>query len=104
MIPPDQPLNFLREVRLSDSSGQPVSEEYIIPLNAKKRVLELLYPFEGIPALDQRLFDLHEGKEFLVADFKVVWENESNFLVSPYYYKSGGTVIDWMPAEGDEGE
>ena len=104
MIPPDQPLNFPREVRLTDLSGNPISEEYIIPLNAKKRVLELLYPFEGIPALDQRLFDLHEGKQFVVADFKVVWEHETNFLVSPYYYESGGTVIDWMPPEEDEDE
>jgi hypothetical protein len=22
-----------------------------------------------------------------------------NMLVSPYYYESGGSVIDWIPAE-----
>jgi len=99
----DELLKFPREIRLRDGQGQPTSEEYIIPLNAKKKVLEVLYPFATAPALEEERYDLHEGKKFSVADFKVVREHQMNLLVSPYYYGSGGSVIDWMPAHfGDE--
>ena len=78
-------------------------EEYIIPDDKKAEVLEALYIFEPVPSLDEVLFDLHEGKKFRVGDFRVTWERGQNFLVSPYYPSSGGSVIDWMPAEfGDE--
>jgi hypothetical protein len=40
--------------------------------------------------------DLHAGKKFLIKDFRVTWEHGMNYLVSPYYPESGGTVIDWM--------
>lgn len=99
MLPMDEPLKFPLEVRLRDARGRPVSEEYVIPLNAKKAVLHLLSPFVEKPELNEILFDLHEEKKFLVADFKVVRENGMNYLVSPYYYSSGGTVIDWVPAD-----
>ncbi len=94
-----EPLPFPREVRIRDDHGRPLSEEYIIPMNARKKVLELLYPFVEKPALDEELFDLHEGRKFLVADFKVVRENGLTLLVSPYYYLSGGSVIDWVPPD-----
>ena len=99
----DEILKFPREVRQRNGRGRPTSEEYIIPTSSKREVLKLLYPFSGIPALDEQRYDLHEGKRFSVADFKVVREDDMNYLVSPYYYESGGTVIDWMPANfGDE--
>jgi len=99
----DETLRFPREVRQRDGRGRPTSEEYIIPKNEKRKVLELLYPFPGIPALDEERFDLHEERKFKIAEFKVVREDDMNYLVSPYYYESGGTVIDWMPADfGDE--
>ena len=40
--------------------------------------------------------DLHSGKKFLIKDFRVTWEHGMNYLVSPFYPESGGTVIDWM--------
>jgi hypothetical protein len=40
--------------------------------------------------------DLHSGKKFLVKDFRVTWEYGMNYLVSPYYPESGGSVIDWV--------
>lgn len=95
----NEPLKFPCEVRVRDSRGRPISEEYIIPLNARKDVLELLYPFVEKPSLDEELFDIHEGKKFLVADFKVVREHGLTLLVSPYYYQSGGSVIDWVPPD-----
>jgi hypothetical protein len=36
---------------------------------------------------------------FIVKDFRVTWEHGMNYLVSPYYPESGGTVIDWMDEE-----
>jgi hypothetical protein len=95
----NEPLKFPREVRIRDGCGRPISEEYIIPMNAREEVLELLYPFVETPALDEVLFDIHEGRKFLVADFKVVREHGLTLLVSPYYYQSGGSVIDWVPPD-----
>ena len=74
-------------------------EEYIIPDEMRQAVLEALYLFDPIPDLDEERYDLHEGKLFRVRDYRVTWEGGQNWLVSPYYPESGGTVIDWMPAE-----
>ena len=38
--------------------------------------------------------DIHEDKIFRVKEFCVTREGKTNNLVSPYYFKSGGTVID----------
>lgn len=74
-------------------------EEYIIPDEDRARVLDELYPFEPVPGLNERMFDLHEEKEFLVREYRVVRGPEIDLLVSPYFPMSGGTVIDWMPAD-----
>lgn len=76
-----------------------VVEEYIIPDDKKREVLEQLYIFDPVPDLDDELFDLHEGKIFRVRDYRVTWEDGRNWLVSPYYPSSGGTIIDWLPPE-----
>jgi hypothetical protein len=74
-------------------------EEYIIPDTKKEAVLKKLYPFIPVPSLDQEMFDIHSERKFLVRDFFVTREGGMNMLVSPYYYESGGTVIDWIPAD-----
>jgi hypothetical protein len=74
-------------------------EEFIIPDEDREIVLAQLYPFSPIPKLTDEVEDLHSGKKFLVRDFRVTWEHGMNYLVSPYYPESGGTVIDWV----DEG-
>lgn len=74
-------------------------EEFIIPEEDKEIVLEQLYPFSPVPKLTDEMEDLHSGKKFLVKDFRVTWEHGMNYLVSPYYPESGGTVIDWI--DGD---
>jgi len=84
---PTQPMFF--------SDGTSV-EEFIIPEEDKEIVLEQLYPFSPIPKLTDEVEDLHAGKKFIVKDFRVTWEHGMNYLVSPYYPESGGTVIDWM--------
>jgi hypothetical protein len=71
------------------------SEEYIIPESDKGKVLKEIYPFVGVPKLSAKLLDIEENKRFVVKDFKVVRELGRNWLASPYYYSSGGTVIDW---------
>ncbi len=70
-------------------------EEFIIPEEDKELVLAQLYPFSPIPKLTDELYDIHAEKTFTVKDFRVTWEHGMNFLVSPYYPESGGTVIDW---------
>jgi len=71
-------------------------EEFIIPEEDREIVLEQLYPFSPIPQLTDVMYDLHADKTFVVKDFRVTWEHGMNYLVSPYYPESGGTVIDWM--------
>lgn len=74
-------------------------EEYIVPDGEKALVLDKLYPFEPVPDLDERMYDLHEEKAFLVREYRVVRGEGMDLLVSPYYFNSGGTVIDWMPPD-----
>ena len=81
----------------------PVVDEYIIPEDKKAEVLNLLCFFGDVPKLDDEMLDLHADKTFRVRDFRVTRESGHNWLVSPYYPESGGTVIDWMPL-GDKDE
>ena len=77
-------------------------EEYVIPDDKKAEVLKQLYPFTPVPDLNDVRFDLHEEKNFRVGDYLVTYEDGYNFVVSPYYASSGGSVIDWMPARENE--
>jgi hypothetical protein len=70
-------------------------EEFIIPDEDRELVLEQLYPFSPLPKLTDVMYDIHAEKTFIVKDFRVTWEHGMNYLVSPYYPESGGTVIDW---------
>jgi hypothetical protein len=74
-------------------------EEFIIPEEDREIVLEQLYPFSPIPQLTDEMYDIHAERTFIVKDFRVTWEHGMNFLVSPYYPESGGTVIDWWSDE-----
>lgn len=76
-----------------------VVEEYVIPDDKRAEVLKKLYLFSPVPDLDEVLYDLHEGKTFRCREFRVFWDRGMNWLVSPYYPSSGGTVIDWLPAD-----
>ena len=77
-------------------------EEFIIPDEDRELVLEQIYPFSPIPELTDVMYDIHAEKTFMVKDFRVTWEHGMNFLVSPYYPESGGTVIDWWDDNWDE--
>ena len=80
----------------------PPSQEYVIPDSEREAVLKKLYPFFPCPGLNEVRYDLHEEKNFKVVDYKVIRENGRNFLVSPYYPRSGGMVIDWMEGENSD--
>lgn len=70
-------------------------DAYIIPEEKKEEVLKQLYPFIPVPSLDAEMLDIHEDKRFKVREFMVLRGQGMNWLVSPYYPGSGGTVIDW---------
>ena len=87
----------------TDGKGRIVSQRYEIPVNYRAKVLRQLWPFRGKPpSLEEKRYDLHMEKLFTVGDFLVYREDETNYLVSPYYPEGDGTVIDWMPADWDE--
>ena len=71
-------------------------ERYLIPAKDKGKVLDALYPFTEIPALNDEFIDIHTSKLFKVRDYIVTREGNGNFLVSPYYAEAGGTVLDWI--------
>ena len=76
-------------------------EEYIIPEEDREKVFRNLYPFLPIPTMDQEMMDIHEEKLFTVSEFKVVRDAGMNMLVSPFFARSGGTVIDWWPPDSE---
>ena len=96
----EQSLLKKRKVKIDSalSSGFPADgkvEVYIIPDEKKGEVLKKIYPFIPVPSLEDVMTDIHEDKKFKVKEFCVTREGKMNMLVSPYYFKSGGTVIDW---------
>ena len=82
--------------RLLEMPGGAVTE-ILVPESRKEEVLRQLYPFVGVPGLDDEMYDLHEDRPFKVRDYKVVVSDGVHFLVSPYFARSGGSVIDWIP-------
>lgn len=94
IIAPEPPLPY--PLRLLPMRFGPAAREYVIPEQEKEKVLKQTYPFFPCPSLHEMRYDLHEEKCFQVGDFKVIRENGRNFLVSPFYARSGGMVIDWM--------
>jgi len=97
LVRESEPLPFPTAI-LKMSVGPDV-EEYVIPEEQKQEILEKVYPFMPCPKVGDTLYDLHECRKFNVRDFKVIRENGRNLLVSPYYARSGGMVVDWMPDE-----
>jgi hypothetical protein len=95
--PHDRPLPY--PTRRIKAEGGDV-EVYVIPEEKKGEVLKALYPFIPVPSLDAEMLDIHEDKTFKVREFMVL-RRPLNWLVSPYYPNSGGTVIDWWDTEDD---
>ena len=87
--------------KVSSPDGKEV-ECYVIPDEQKGKVLKELYPFAGVPSLDARLYDLHQQETFTVRDYLVIRKDGKNYLVSPYFPETGGTVLDWMDDKEQE--
>ena len=87
--------------RLHNPYGDEV-ECYEIPVEKKAEILNKMYPFVGVPSLDDRKYDLHHQQMFTVRDFLVVRRLGRNYLVSPYFSESGGTVLDWLDEPDEE--
>ena len=91
----EEPLDFpLHPLKMAYG---PDAQEYEIPNDERENVLQKLYPFTPCPKLTEKRLDIHEQKEFVIQDYRVIRERNRNFLVSPYYPRSGGMVVDWMP-------
>ena len=76
-------------------------EIYDIPQVEKEKILRAMYPFQPVPSMDEIMFDIHEEKTFTVKDFMVIRDHNLNFLVSPYFCSSGGSVLDWISRQKD---
>ena len=59
-------------------------------------MLEKLFPFTGLPSMDEVRLDLHTNTTFRVGEFIVIREGDLNFLAAPKYAEAGGTVLDWV--------
>ena len=79
-------------------------EIYEIPDNEKGNILKKLYPFTDVPDLKTHLYDLHQEAKFMVQDYMVIRTDGKNYLVSPYYLETGGTVLDWLDDEDKDDE
>ena len=79
----------------------PDALEYVIPQKEIAEVLKKIYPFVPCPEITEERFDIHEQKSFCIKDFRVIRERNRNFLVSPYFPRSGGMVVDWLPIGQD---
>ena len=86
----------LKDVECADGTMQRV---YDIPAGDKARVLADINPLVDGPGIDDVMFDLHERKTFRVRDFIVIRWGEGNLIASPYFPRSGGMFVDWIPPE-----
>ena len=90
---PQRPLKYPTHL-LAMSDGT-FTKEYEIPEEEREEVFQKLYLFDSPPSMDTVMLDIHEGKKFKVKDFRVIREDGGNFIVSPFYPVSGGTLLDW---------
>ena len=77
----------------------PDEQVYDIPEDARPGILHDLYPFCPAPRPDSEIFDLHEQRLFKFRDAQVIRHNGRNLIVSPFYQKSGGMAVDFLPPE-----
>ena len=86
----------LKDVECADGTVQRI---YEIPDADKAKVLADLNPMMDGPGINDEMFDLHEEKTFRVRDFLVIRWCEGNLIASPYFPRSGGMFVDWIPLE-----
>jgi len=98
---PSEPLAYpVRKTPMPDGTYE---VEYVIPQEDKQRVLDELNRFERKLKAGDEAYCIHEEKTFRLDQCRVIRWNGRNFLVSPWYDKSGGTILDWQDPEDAEG-
>ena len=70
----------------------------------RHKKLPEVYPFQPCPALEDERFDIHEQRLFKFRDAQIIRYKGRNLMVSPYYQKSGGMAVDFLPVECATGE
>ena len=78
--------------------GKP-EQVYEIPEEDKEKVLNDLWPFSDRPAMDETLYDIHEDALFVFKDAQVIRCRGRNMIVSPYFKKTGGMLVDFVRQE-----
>ena len=109
----EQKGNFLRQIgiltwkEISDSLeklpyptsswriGEDFCELYEIPIEQKEKILNDVYVLSEDYYIDiTKTWESFDGEEeFLAADFKIIWFNGCNYIVSPYFAITG-TIAD----------
>lgn len=83
----------LKTIELGNGCHEQV---YDIPEDKMYDAVVQCWPFtdDSIPPRGGELFDIHEHKRVVIDKCLILRFKERNIVVSPYYAKSGGTVID----------
>jgi len=92
-----EPLPFKLERHVDDEFEDELY--YIIPDDQREAVFKSLWPFEGMPKMDERLLDIHDNSIVRLNQCFVIRWNKRNIIVSPHYFRNGGTMIDLVTAD-----
>ena len=99
IVKESEPLGFpLKRVSAEGFEDELV---YEIPEDKKLEVLKELWPFVDTPDGDRVFLDIHSGKEVVFKECLVVRSNLRNLIVSPYYFESGGMVVDLISPDSN---
>ena len=71
-------------------------EVYDIPANRIEEALKKSWIFTDIPSINDERLDIHEDSVFKLKDIQIIRYNNRNIICSPYYFKSGGTILDFI--------
>ena len=71
--------------------GEDTCEEYEIPVECMQKVLNSVNPVEPSIHYDieDEMLDMMERKTFKAKEFKIIWHDNCNVIVSPWFAKSG---------------
>jgi len=83
----------LKPIRLGNGTTEDV---YDIPEDKAYDELRKCWPFEeeSFPPRGGKLYDVHEKTSIIIDKCLILRYMDRNIVVSPYYPKSGGTVLD----------
>ena len=76
--------------------GDDFCEVYEIPVEQKEKILNEVYILSGDYHIDvTKEWESFDGEEhFLAIDFKIIWFNGCNYIVSPFFAETGNMADD----------